>query len=91
MDVCDRDADTAEAAEQANEMKEFCDDYRIFKEKVAERCVNLTLVSELKPSPEYAQIHLMRKPNSHVFRLHKASRMQPQKPRSLCLLNKKNN
>ena len=57
MDVCDRDADTAEAAEQANEMKEFCDDYRIFKEKVAERCVNLTLVSELKPSPEYAQIH----------------------------------
>ena len=38
-------------------MKEFCDDYRIFKEKVAERCVNLTLVSELKPSPEYAQIH----------------------------------
>lgn len=57
MDQKDRDPNLAEAKALEQDMKTFCGDFAKFKQKCAERGIELSKISELEPDAKYAQVH----------------------------------
>ena len=56
LDDCDREPDAKEAVQLKADMDRFCSKHKEFKERLTKKGVNLTIVHELPPSTEYAQV-----------------------------------
>lgn len=56
LDVTDRAPTETEAADLANDMKEFCAEYADLKNRLVQKGIMVNNISLLPPEPEYAQI-----------------------------------
>lgn len=57
LDNCDREPSEKEAAEQVDDMKKFCSDYKLITEKLKDKGLKLDNEHDLPPNQEYSQIH----------------------------------